>query len=435
MTRLRIPLSAESAPTVSWLQRTVAAVVLGAGFLWLLTPRLYGSFANQLHKEDGSVFLTDQQRGAALTETYTGYLHVGPRISAEVCATLESNAFAPCVAAASAGTRVAVALLMLTVLLPHLRNYWWALAAACLPVFGSIGQQEVLGNITNLRWFFDVAIVVGLLGLFRRPATAVLATGFVAVATLSDPLAVVAAPLALWRLLTARGWGRTVPAGYIAALAVHLLFLSPSSRPVEWQSIAASPVTFVQNFVIRSLTETLLGESGSQLSVNVLSALPIALATVLAVVVFFACSWRFLATDQRFLVVVLGGSGALFLLATLCFTDPQSVDVALGLSRASRYALAPSVLIGSAVLVVLSRLPRRGPWRVVTCVVVILLVLSAVVDSRGDEWSTRGPSWMSTVERAEQECAAGRSTATVPVTPQGVPTDWTATVNCSWISR
>jgi hypothetical protein len=34
-------------------------------------------------------------------------------------------------------------------------------------VFVPVGQHEVLGNITNLRWFFDAACVFVCLGLFR----------------------------------------------------------------------------------------------------------------------------------------------------------------------------------------------------------------------------------------------------------------------------
>lgn len=49
------------------------------GFLWLMTPRLYGNFAGHLHKEDGTIFLSEHLQGHGLLDLYTGYLHLYPR--------------------------------------------------------------------------------------------------------------------------------------------------------------------------------------------------------------------------------------------------------------------------------------------------------------------------------------------------------------------
>lgn len=55
-------------------------------------------------------------------------------------------------------------------------------------------------------------------------------------------------------------------------------------------------------------------------------------------------------------------------------------------------------------------------------------------DFRGDPWNTRGPKWAETVSDARAQCQTSTEDQVVPITPQGVPMQWTATVTCKWVS-
>ena len=166
--------------------RCALLVLAAVGFAWLLTPRIYGPFTDHLHKEDGLIFLSGDQAGESLLTTYTGYLHVGPRLVTQTCTAAPPEAFAACVAGGSAGFRVALMVLVFAVLSPYVRRWGWALGAAGLVIFGGIGQQEVLGNVTNLRWFLDTAATMALLGSFKRLGLIILASALLILGVLSD---------------------------------------------------------------------------------------------------------------------------------------------------------------------------------------------------------------------------------------------------------
>lgn len=403
------------------------------GLVWLMTPRLHGPFTDHVHKEDGLIFLSGQQAGDSLLATYTGYLHVGPRLITEACALLPPEAMATCLAGGSAGVRVALAVLMFAVLTPYVRGWAWAMGAAALVIFGGIGQQEVLGNVTNLRWFLDVAATIALLGAFRRLWLIVLAAALMALGVLSDPLALLLAPVALWRVLALEGRARIVPALFFPVAAVHLLLLNPSARDSYLTDFFLDPLLNTQNIVVRSMTETVLGETGTTVAVNVLGATVVTAVTLAGFLALYAYGVRKLDGQQKWMVLLLGVGGLLFLMATVNFIDPKEIDVAQGVARASRYALIPSLLIGASIMVLLSDYPRSMWGRATLITTSTLIVLSSVVDSRGDEWATRGPTWSDTVKQSQHACLTGAERVTVNVTPQGVPLDWTADLQCTWV--
>lgn len=405
------------------------------GFVWLLTPRLYGAFTAHLHKEDGHVFLRDQQTGGSLLATYTGYLHVAPRLATEACAVLPPGAMTFCMAAGSSLLRVGVLMLLVLVLTPYMRRPAWALGAGALAVFGGVGQQEVLGNLTNLRWFLDVAATLALLGVFRRGWSITLATTLLLLGTLTDPLALLLAPVALWRFMAVPGRAKIVPGLYFPAALLHLLLLDRTARESTLAQLFEVPLTYVQNIVVRSGSETILGETGTTAALNVMGPAVVTLATLAGFCVVIVVGAPRLDAQQRWMCLLLGAAGVLFLVATLNFSDPRDVDVALGVARASRYALIPSILLGAVLLLLVSEFPRRGWAKVLGGAILAAMVVGAIVDSRGDEWATRGPTWTETVARAEVACSSGATTVTVDATPQGVPKEWSTDLSCDWVAR
>ena len=286
----RGPLAPAAWPSLTGRQRLTYLAVLLAGTIWLMVPRLYGAFTAHVHKEDGEIFLHGSLTGASLLERYTGYLHVVPRLISNACAQGSAEAYPVCVASASASLRLLLALLVIVVVTPCTRAWWAPLACGALALFGGVGQQEVLGNLTNLRWFLVVGTTFALLGALRRPGHVLLGVLFVTGAALTDPLAFALAPVALWRLAALSGRQRLVPAAMLLALVLHGALIDTAARS------------------------------------------------------------------------------------------------------------------------------------------------SSLLDSRGDEWATRGPSWPDTLTQARRTCQEeGVTTVTVPLTPQGVPTPWTAVLTCRWV--
>ena len=286
----RGPLAPAAWPSLTGRQHLTYLAVLLAGTIWLMVPRLYGAFTAHVHKEDGEIFLHGSLTGASLLERYTGYLHVVPRLISNACAQGPAEAYPVCVASASASLRLLLALLVIVVVTPCTRAWWAPLACGALALFGGVGQQEVLGNLTNLRWFLVVGATFALLGALRRPGHVLLGVLFVTGAALTDPLAFALAPVALWRLAALSGRQRLVPAAMLLALMLHGALIDTTARS------------------------------------------------------------------------------------------------------------------------------------------------SSLLDSRGDEWATRGPSWPETLTQARRTCQEeGVTTVTVPLTSQGVPTPWTAVLTCQWV--
>ena len=134
--------------------RMALLVLAAVGFAWLLTPRIYGPFTDHLHKEDGLIFLSGEQAGESLLTTYTGYLHVGPRLVTQTCAAAPPEAFAACVAGGSAGLRVALMVLVFAVLSPYVRRWGWALGVPGQDVGGTreLEQRRTSGwDVACLR--------------------------------------------------------------------------------------------------------------------------------------------------------------------------------------------------------------------------------------------------------------------------------------------
>ena len=309
---------------------------------------------------------------------------------------------------------------MIVVVTPCTRAWWAPLACGALALFGGVGQQEVLGNLTNLRWFLVVGATFALLGALRRPGHVLLGVLFVTGAALTDPLAFALAPVALWRLAALSGRQRLVPAAMLLALMLHGALIDTTARSSSLlDSLRDDPTGLAGTVVVRGPAEAALGES-----VLVL----VGYALVLLVLLPGA------PAQTRWLVALLLAAGTAFLAATVNFADLSTILPSQGLANASRYALIPSLTIGPALVLLAD---RAGPGRLARAVsggLVLVMALGCVADSRGDEWATHGPSWPETLTQARRTCQEeGVTTVTVPLTPQGVPTPWTAVLTCQWV--
>ncbi|MFW0154971.1 hypothetical protein ACN08X_02890 [Rothia sp. P6271] len=411
-------------------------VIALIGFFWLLTPRLQGVYIDHLHKEDGSIFLSESlKNGGDLFNVYTGYLHVYPRGIANICSLNNPEYFSHCTALSVAAIRVALFFLLLMLLNPYVKNVWWAIAAAALVIFGGSGQQEVLGNITNLRWFLDVGATAALLGSFTTIPGILLALFLMIGGALSDPLTIALLPIALWRLIVLPARAKIVPLVFFPIILIHIMLLEPHARTSVILDLLSAPITFLNALVVRGMTVPLTGESAAQLSVLLVGAFLTSLATVTIFVYTVWTCYKQAPLPTKIMSFLLFSAGILFLTATMNFATLDIISVNNGVAKASRYSLIASIFVPASILILLSW-AEEGLYQKISKIVFCgLLVVGSLVDSRGDEWSTRGPSWSETVQEVRKECANAKlETVKVPITPQGVPKEWSATLTCKWVT-
>lgn len=411
--------------------RWVWVVLLVMALLWLLGPRVSGWQLLHLHKEDGDVFLQEWVLDGwdSIFAPYTGYQHLGPRAATAACAAGPVTWFAPCVGAASAVVRILLAIVAAAVLVPYARTRAWGVAAGFLFVFVPVGQQEVLGNLTNLRWFFDVGCLVICLGLFRG-SMAVLAAVLGFVGAMSDPLVMLLLPLALWRVVTARKRSEALPAVAVALGAVcQWALLVPSARPTDIGWFVSEPVEALTQLMVRGGAVAQFGQNGAEVlaTVSVIVAVVAGLVPVVLVVAARPVG------PPRLVIGFLMLAGFGLLACTLVFAPRAelTLEPAWRLGNASRYAVGPSILIGAALLLAASYATSVvWRWSGVT-----LIAIAALADMTGDSWNTRGPTWTESVVEARGACDSGSTTVEVQLTPTDVPMAWKAELTCDWLSR
>jgi hypothetical protein len=94
-----------------------------------------------------------------------------------------------------------------------------------------------------------------------------------------------------------------------------------------------------------------------------------------------------------------------------------------------RYAVVPSMFLIAMVAVAADRLARRPALWGSVAAALLLLGLGALVlvhAGPGPTGRSGGPRWSTEVDGAEQQCAAGATTVTIPISPQG----WQVAVAC-----
>lgn len=417
------------------------ALVAVVGFIYLLLPRPGGWIGNHLHKEDGTIFLTQQLHGGLshLLTIYSGYTHVGPRLVFAACASATATHFPACVAATTDGLRVVMMVLAFPLLAAYARSWRWALAGAALFLFLPAGQWEVLGNVTNLRWFLVPVAVLILLSVYDSVILVVLASLFVAVAALSDPLAAILLPLGVWRFVTVKGISRIPAACFLPASILELSLLHPSQRGhgLGPQELLRYPIDSVEQLLVRGFDASQFGITGTEIVFRVgglLGALVICIVPLVIFVVAVRSGWNPSLRLASVLLIV----GTILFFGTIVWNNVSRLGFAhwydLG-NLVNRYSVGVGLLIGPALLLACSTLwDDRRFHRLLAAGSVTVLALACLADFKGDKYSTHGPIWSNTVAAARRTCEANHAhNVTITITPTGVGRLWTANVPCSWI--
>jgi hypothetical protein len=419
----------------------VIVVVVGAASL--LVPRTTGWTGAYLHSEDGQVFLTEFLQGGfgTLFQTYAGYLHLVPRTITATCGTLAGPlGFAACINVGSVLVKAAIMVVAFPVLSAYARSWRWGLAAAALGLlFLPVGQQEVLGNLTNLRWFLLAGAFFAVIGVFRARWLVVFAAAVALLAALSDPMPLLLAPIAIWRLVGMRGWARLPSVLVLVGSVVHLLMLDASARGERGgiAELLAVPSQTIGQLLVRGPLTTQWGMTLTQ-ELMLRIGVPLAIATLVLLLVLVVLAWRGRQIDDPAVpfVILLAVLGTGFLLVTIAF--PASYIALADIwspSQPARYSALTGLFLTPALVLLLSRAwsSARDPvlGRVWTLVMGAVLVLAYVGDAGGDARNTDGPTWAQTVATAEELCRAGTVDPSLPNSP--VYEGWHTTITCTWL--
>lgn len=427
-----------SGPRVRWWFAGVVAL----GAVALLLPRPAGWTGSYLFAEDGQVFLAQTLEGgfSTLLQPYAGYLHVVPRLISNVCALGGPGAYAACTDAGSVLVKVLVASLAFPVMAAYARTWAWGLVAASAVLMLPTGQQEVLGNLTNLRWFLVFAAFCSVMGIFTSRRLAIFAAVLAMLASLSDPMPIIFLPIALWRILGLRGWVPRLPALALAlGVAVHVLHMQPGARGERGDigDLVADPAQALANLVVRGPLATQFGMTGTQDALRLLGV-PLAVATLVITGLLASAAWIARRQQPRSLsfALVLSAFGMVLLLITLSF--PASYIALADIwspSQPARYSTLAGLFLTPAIVLLMSLAwssPRARLFgRLTTLAMAACLVAAYLGDAGGDARHSSGPTWQELTEAGRVQCREGISPAIVGNVP--VYEGWTTKLRCDWL--
>jgi hypothetical protein len=396
----------------------LAVLVVLAGAAVSLARQPGAGALDTVWAEDGEIFLADAVNRSlpeALTGSYAGYFHTGPRLLAELAA-LTPAAWAAAVLAGSAAlVTAALALLVYVASAAHLPSRAARMVAAAVVVVPPLAQDDVLNSIANLHWPALYALFWVLLWTpARRPGRAVgLAT--VALVVTSDILVVALLPLALLRVAVRRDrHSAALAAVFASGVVLQLLGLvtGTSSRETD-----LDPVRAAVGYVLRAVPAGLVGArwlGDDHTSARWLLLAAAAWLLVLAAVVI--ALRRAVGPRWTLAVVAAVHSAALY-----------ALPVVLSGVATERYALAPTMLVVVALLALLPpattaagggtaggggaagggrRVPGGRTAGRAGALLVALLVVVWIVNLRVPNPRADGPSWSEELDRARAECAA-----------------------------
>jgi hypothetical protein len=375
--------------------------------------------------EDGSTFLDRALETSlvdAVGEGYAGYLHVIPRIAAEVVTVVPLARAASAIALLAAGLLAGAALLVYVASAGHVRSRPLRALLAALVVLQPAMAVESLNSVALLQW--PLTFTAFWLGLWRpsRRSAGVLSGVALLLIAVTAPLAAVLAPILALRLLVVRSWRDRIPA-LLFAVGVGLQVWAaiaqpwpnppvPGGTPYEladtYRILVATPAAF--GF---ALADTLRPSLGGLLGVAAL------LAWLLAVVVAVlpGMPHRLTALTAAatsalaFGVAVFGRHAAPAILAAYDAGRPPGY---------TRFAVAPILLLLTVVVLAADHPPRgvpSEPWRLLGALVAGFLLVVAGMDLRSINDRTLGPAWSTEIVKGVHECRAGVEEVTLQITP------------------
>jgi len=384
--------------------------------------------------EDGAQFLQRASElgvAEALGLTYAGYLHVVPRLVAELAAAVPIEWSAVVLAGSAALISAACGAVVVAASGGLVRAPAVRLALGGLVVLAPVAAPETLNSVALSQWHLTVAAVWAALWVPRSRAGRAVCAATLAAAALSAPLSLITAPLLAVRLAAVRGRAAAwVPAAGLAAQAIQLgaLLTSPGGA----SGGASSPAATLEAYGQRVVTHGLLG-------FTITDALWPAIGTALVTACCVAAAAVLVAgaAAQRRCALPIAVLAALSLTAFAASVSLRGVvpamawtpEIAIG--SGSRYAYVPALLLLGAVGIAVDALLRRGR-RVVPALVLVVALPGVLLDLPVETVRSRGPRWSDAVHAAETTCSAPDAPERVRLAhpPQQTGQDWGTTLPC-----
>lgn len=394
---------------------------------------------HQFWAEDGSIFYNDALTSSAFRpfiRPYHGYYLLIPRFIGFV------STLVPMRDAATA-TWVMVAIVVawcaVTVFLsakPWIRGYLTrttlVLGLAMLPSLGG----ESIASASNLQFTLLFPSIVVLVGTSRQRSLRMNGIAMLLLTSLTTPLAVVLAPLAVWRLIRSRRPrpdGETIAWAVGTAVQLIAIAVGNADRPTVTARNAGQLFgDVVQRIIYGNFSPFHMGlRVGPALAA-------VALILVAGVLSAAVVSWQRGARERAFLLIAVPCSGILLYIVS----DIQGLAVG---TQAHRYEMVPAWCLTWATLVAVESIrphvplrSRRTRTKVETHVrfasgtICLLLLIAWIPHWTPDLARRAGPTWQKELDISSRKCATRKSDwAIVGILPITHPPIWYVKIPCT----
>ncbi|MET3705848.1 hypothetical protein ABIB17_000447 [Arthrobacter sp. UYEF6] len=402
----------------------IGSVVLGSIVAF---ARLPVTAQGTIWAEDGGIFLRDALAGGTLLDVfapYEGYLHVLPRIAAEVVVTLfPVNYFAGAMNFLSCVVVALIAALVFHCSKAMSPNPLVRICWASITILVAPGPLETLGNFANVHWYLLWAVPWLLLKPAASKAEGVFLFMAAAFVALTEILSLMFVPLFLYRFKDKGHW--PARAGLLIGLACQVATTvsfprSPSS------GYPVNPVSVVQGWFLNSSSALIFGDSASIIeNIRNFGALPIVLAALPFLAAFMYVLAKGMRQDRLLAVVLLMASLGTW--AATQVANPQRFfdyaifgDAEWQTFFLSRYSTLPSMFL-LALLPLAAGVARVKARTAFAAVLSAFLVLQAVHFFPSGVGRQDGPVWTEGVQVARQACLTEPTLMSqpVPIAPRG----------------
>lgn len=367
---------------------------------------------DSIWQEDGGIFLSQALSKSfpeALVHSYNSYLHVGPRLVAEVASWFPLDYAAKLL---SGGECVAVSLMSVYVYFASaavVRAQWARMVIAGSMILLPAAGYETNAVLSDMHWYLTYTAFWAVVAYPRTRGGVVLAASVVALAVLSDPFTGLFLPFALFQAWRRRGersaW--VLPIVFGITLAIQLgfgLFSEPAERYADSHWIDLPGV-----YALRVTGSLFVGDENLRnfwLRPWGWVFIFTTLALTIALVVYAIRRWREL--DWRLFVGQCFAYSVLYLAVPCMLRGTENfLDRDMFSLNGSRYAPLPILFLVAIVVAVLERRDpkvsaagwRKIQWAVALWAAFLVLNNFSIVTTRSP-----GPSWKHNLAEGRKKC-------------------------------
>jgi len=435
----------------------INAVVLAVGIVVMLL-RIPGRPWDTIYNEDLTVYLLDGlARPWHLFIVYGGYVQLLPRLVGQLAAILPLKLAAKVFAVAGALTAAACAVVVFHATAGHIKSVALRALAGASVIFLPIATLEIADSTVNSPWYLLLALFWVTLWRPRTVTGMTVAAITAFLASSSEPMTAVFAPLFIARLFALRRVrDHAVTIGWAVGLLTQVPGILQSQAAHQSRLNSPAPIRDPLSFLAHGVVQSALGWHISWWLQDAAGHDGATAIVAVILVVFFG--WALLASSRPARLLI-----GTVLLTALVFTLVSSDlgyqfagigrHVLIGHEAGSRYAVLAIFLIDCAAIIAVDAFIQRGqrdldtlrpterPWSrrtaLVLAPVALLAVLSAgwVTDYRFEVPRAHGSArtWSVVLADWGRECARNPAGGVLHEPTWDLPEGVTEAISCSRI--